>query len=117
MAAQLLRSAIQTLTEASEGIADLAVDSANLFLGIFGQHVRPPDLVVPALRALENVTLPRAFVDSVTNLRQLFPNVTQLRSGAEDGLFLSITRLQDQINSSMPRTDHAYSDRSLCAYG
>ena len=48
-AAQLLRQAIRTAIAGGEGLADLAVDGANTVLGIFGKHIEPPKLAVPAL--------------------------------------------------------------------
>ncbi|WFD34635.1 plasma membrane fusion protein prm1 [Malassezia cuniculi] len=98
-AARLLREAIRTAIAGGEGMADLAVDSANAVLGIFGQHITPPRIAVPSLSALENVTLPASFVDPLGRLVDRMPNVSTLRSGAEQGLLASLDSFAARANA------------------
>ena len=51
-AARLVRQVIRTAIVGGEGLADLAVDGANAVLEIFGKHIDPPKLAVPALRCV-----------------------------------------------------------------
>lgn len=69
-AARLLRQAIQTVVASGEGLADMAVDGANAVLGIFGKHINPPKLAVPALQ----------YVLAYTRTRKCYPSAVLHRS-------------------------------------
>lgn len=82
-AGQALEAVLRTLMQATQGAADVAVDTLNSVLGIFGEQIDAPQWSEPAaFQILRNITLPPSLVHPFQSLT--LPTVDSLRAASKD---------------------------------
>ncbi|KAI3629051.1 hypothetical protein CBS9595_000123 [Malassezia furfur] len=82
-AGQALEALLRTAIQGAQGAADVATDTLNGVLGVFGTHVDAPQLSEPAaLQVLRNITLPPALVQPFRSVQ--LPTVDSLRAASRD---------------------------------
>ncbi|WFC96613.1 plasma membrane fusion protein prm1 [Malassezia brasiliensis] len=82
-AGQALEALLRTAIQGAQGAVEVATDTLNGVLGLFGTHVDAPQLREPAaLQVLRNITLPPALVQPFHSVQ--LPTVDSLRAASRD---------------------------------
>lgn len=61
-------------------------------------NITPPQISVPSLDALSNVTLPSDFTDALLKLNSSLPSVTQVKQAIEDVYVLLVISIVLYVN-------------------
>ncbi|KAJ6629529.1 hypothetical protein B0H10DRAFT_1368785 [Mycena sp. CBHHK59/15] len=94
-AASGIRTAIQDTVSGADSILQ---DAANV-VSKFGIKINP-NIPVPDLTSLENVTLPQSFTDSITALNNSLPTFDDLKKAVEDFIDTPFELLKADINET-----------------
>ncbi|KAL4400693.1 cytogamy plasma membrane fusion protein [Malassezia pachydermatis] len=102
-AAQALHAFLASVLQLTQGASDIATDTLNQVLGLFGHHVAPPTIQEPdAMRVLNNITIPSSLVDPFQRLQSQIPTVDTLRTDAEDAWALMLNQTKLRVNQTVP---------------
>lgn len=101
-AGQAIELVLRTLMNAAQGTADVATDTLNGVLGLFGQHIQAPQWSEPAaMQVLRNITLPPALVHPFQELSTQLPTVDSLRAATKDTFHSAVADVQGNVNRSV----------------
>lgn len=99
-AGQALEALLRTAIEGAQGAADIATDTLNGVLGVFGTHVGAPQLHEPAaLQVLRNITLPPALVQPFRSVQ--LPTVDSLRAASRDAFNGVLQNVKQDIRAGL----------------
>ena len=99
-AGQALEALLRTAIEGAQGAADIATDTLNGVLGVFGTHVGAPQLHEPAaLQVLRNITLPPALVQPFRSVQ--LPTVDSLRAASRDAFDGVLQNVKQDIRAGL----------------
>ncbi|KAG6817485.1 hypothetical protein H0H87_008110 [Tephrocybe sp. NHM501043] len=97
-AAEGLRTSIQNDISSANNVIKSAIDAINK-VNPFGD-ITVPDIPVPNLDALANVTLPDSFTQALTNLNNSIPTVAELKDKVESIVDQPFELLKKDINDT-----------------
>ncbi|SAM82596.1 related to PRM1-Pheromone-regulated multispanning membrane protein [Ustilago bromivora] len=78
-AGQGIRAAIQESVSEANTLLSTAISGINDVVGVFGQRITPPNIPVPNLQALTNITLPHEIEDGLLKLNATLPTLDEVR--------------------------------------
>ncbi|BGP51676.1 plasma membrane fusion protein prm1 [Rhodotorula kratochvilovae] len=93
-----VRTAIQ---ESISGVNTLIDHTVGLIDDIPGVDIDVPQIDVPELSALENVTLPDTLIHALTELNSSIPTLDEFRSGLDSLISTPIEALRSSINATL----------------
>ncbi|KLO04385.1 hypothetical protein SCHPADRAFT_755634, partial [Schizopora paradoxa] len=91
-----LRSSIQSDISTANSVITKAIDGINK-VNPFGK-ISPPQITVPSLDALSNITLPSDFMYALQKLNSSLPTVAQVRDAIQDVIDKPFDDLKADIN-------------------
>ncbi|KAK4700564.1 hypothetical protein P7C70_g5681, partial [Phenoliferia sp. Uapishka_3] len=83
------------------GINEGLNSSVALIDRLPGVDLKAPQITMPTLSALNNVTLPTGIVDSLTSLNSTIPTLAEFRASLDSIISTPITLLRSTINSTL----------------
>lgn len=99
--AQTVRSAIQAAISDVNSAISTAVDGVNDIIGVFGQSIKAPQFTIPSLDALNNITIPTTFEDSLRNLNSSLPTLVDLKQKMDTLIETPFDKLKTDINGTI----------------
>lgn len=78
-----IRTGIQNDVATANSAISTAINGINKILP-FGANIHVPQFSIPSLDALNNVTLPTDFENTLIKLNSSLPSLSDLRSGIDD---------------------------------
>ncbi|GLB37016.1 hypothetical protein LshimejAT787_0400670 [Lyophyllum shimeji] len=93
-----LRNSIQNDIQSANSVITKAIDAINK-VNPFGD-ITPPQIPVPNLDSLNNISLPSTFQDALTNLNNSLPTVAQLKNEIESIIDQPFELLKKDINDT-----------------
>lgn len=102
-----VRSGVQSAINGADTVLDTAVSGLNLLPGV---NIDSPDIAMPDLSFLENVSLPSDFMDSLVTLNASLPTLDELRDKMNDVISIPFEAVRADINTTLK---NATVDRNL----
>ncbi|KAF8160734.1 hypothetical protein B0H34DRAFT_349869 [Crassisporium funariophilum] len=93
-----LRTSIQSDIASANNVIRTAIDAINK-VNPFGD-ITAPQIAVPSLDSLQNVSLPPAFQQALTNLNSSLPSVADIKNKVEDVINTPFELLKKDINDT-----------------
>ncbi|KAM0754021.1 hypothetical protein T439DRAFT_169746 [Meredithblackwellia eburnea MCA 4105] len=87
--------------DAIEGVNSALNSSVAVLDKIPGVNLKAPQIDVPTLSSLENVTIPSTFVTSLESLNSSIPTLSQLRTTVNNLISTPIESLRATVNATM----------------
>lgn len=95
-----IRTSIQNDIASANSVIQSTVSSINSVTSKLGVNISVPEFSIPELSALENVTIPTTFEDSLIKLNNSMPNLDELRTMLNDLVDTPFEELKSSINST-----------------
>jgi len=99
-----LRTSIQNDIASANNVIKSAIDAVNK-VNPFGD-ISVPQINVPSLDALQNVTLPPSFEDALTKLNASLPSVADIKDKLEDVYVFILSSTNSLFRLSCPALTH-----------
>ncbi|KAF5322159.1 hypothetical protein D9619_001455 [Psilocybe cf. subviscida] len=96
--ASALRTSIQSDIAGANKVIQTAIDAVNKINPF--NDITAPQISVPSLDALQNVTLPQSFTDAITNLNNSIPSVADIKGKIEAVIDTPFELLKKDINDT-----------------
>ncbi|KIK09980.1 hypothetical protein K443DRAFT_671297 [Laccaria amethystina LaAM-08-1] len=93
-----LRTSIQSDIASANSVIQNAINAINK-VNPFG-NINAPQIAIPSLDALQNVTLPSSFQDALTSLNASIPSVADLKGALESIIDTPFELLKQDINDT-----------------
>ncbi|KDR75139.1 hypothetical protein GALMADRAFT_69979, partial [Galerina marginata CBS 339.88] len=93
-----LRSSIQSDIASANSVIASAIDTINK-VNPFGK-ITPPQINVPSLDSLQNVSLPASFTDALTSLNASLPSIADIKDKVESVIDTPFELLKKDINDT-----------------
>ncbi|SNX84910.1 related to PRM1 - Pheromone-regulated multispanning membrane protein [Melanopsichium pennsylvanicum] len=98
---QGIRAAIQESVSGINTLLATAVSGINDVVRVFGQHIQAPTISVPALTALDNVTLPHEIEDGLLKLNATLPTLQQLKDKMDALIETPFEAMKTEVNETL----------------